>query len=266
MDNLQLQSQLVRELTALDYPDSNRIAKEIITHLETTPELSTAEIITRLQTDEPWEHIRGWAEFYGRKFKVTSDTLIPRIETEGLVDLALEELKQNSGIKIVIDVGTGSGIIASTIALGTSEKIKIYATDISTEALEIANENIKSLGVKEQVKTVHTNLIDTLLTELSPTQEILIIANLPYIPTAEYEKLDSSVKDWEPKIALEAGNDGTDFYKELLESTQQLNATYLFEITRSNIAALNDLAEEKNLSIEIINDVFNKVRYVKLFH
>lgn len=259
--DLKLVADLTKQLSELGYPDSSRTAKEIEKYLYNNKEISATQILERLRDNEPWEYIRGYAEFYGRKFNVTPAVLIPRIETETLIDLALETLKQDSYTNI-IDVGTGSGAIAITLTLESGRNI--IASDISEKALKVCEKNIKQYELEDQISVNNTDLIDS----IQFAERTLIVANLPYIPTSEYEQLDPSVRDWEPQIALESGQTGTDHYgrllmqlkaKEILEQT-----TLLLEITESNIPSLKELATQHNLQIKIIEDAFKRPRFAKL--
>ncbi|MCL5784580.1 MAG: peptide chain release factor N(5)-glutamine methyltransferase [Patescibacteria group bacterium] len=166
---------------------------------------------------KPSQYIKGWVEFYKLKFKVTPDVLIPRPETELLVDEVLKSIK---GIKekaiLVIDVGTGAGNIAISIAKNTSQ-VKIIATDISPSALKAAKDNSRLHGVTKRIKFGQSNLLENLLILNTKYEILIIVANLPYIPTPRIPYLDSSVKDFEPHVALDGGEDGFELYRKLFQ-------------------------------------------------
>lgn len=183
------------------------------TYLYTYPEreLTTVEWIhfgrylhERLN-GRPVQHILKSTEFYGRRFRVTPDVLIPRPETEHVVERALTLAPSASRIA---DVCTGSGILAVTLALELKPAFTA-ATDISAPALDIARSNAAALGAN--VGFVQCDLMDSLDAPFD-----LIVANPPYIPSATIETLDAEVRDHDPRIALDGGPDGLDLYRRLI--------------------------------------------------
>lgn len=171
---------------------------------------------------KPKQYVQGYVEFYKLKFRVTPDVLIPRPETELLVDEVLKCIKYHvSSIRginekdiLVIDVGTGAGNIAISLAKNTS-RVKILATDISNPTLKIAKQNSKLHGVENRIKFIESNLLEspTILDTLYTI--LIIVTNLPYIPSARIPYLDPSVKDYEPHVALDGGEDGFELYRKL---------------------------------------------------
>lgn len=212
-EQLQTVSKVQKHLDKIPYPDSYRIAREIVSHYNNTiPEIENA--LKRLSSNEPWEYIKEEAEFMGRGFKVTRETLIPRLETEELVTHITKTVDTYPNIDKIIDVGTGSGAIIATVALNIERKsISFVGTDINPETLRIAQYNLENLNLEKNVELKLTNLLE----EVEITENTLIVANLPYIPTSDYNQLDSSVKDYEPERALEGGEDGMKYIKELIE-------------------------------------------------
>jgi len=233
-NDLTLLYKIQSTLKTAGYHDISRISEEIISFLKKST-MSEEQLFRRLLTFEPWEYICGEAEFRGYKFFVTSNVLIPRIETEQIVDIAKENLE---GIKNIVDIGTGSGCIAISLAKELEDNIPIYSIDISIEALDIAKNNAELNNVKNKISFKQNNLLEGLACE-SPT---LYIANLPYIPTDMYNKLDKSVHDFEPKLALEAGNDGLKYYKELFEQIPNGNIL-IIEIEPSIIGNIKKIKE-----------------------
>lgn len=253
--DLRLQREVQEELENLQYPDAQRISKEIVQFSRNPKEI--VEIILRLKADEPWEHIKGWAEFFGLRLKVTKDTLIPRIETEELVQLALKLVKNNSTI---VDIGTGSGAIIIALAKRLGDTYKYIATDTSKAALAVAQDNIESLGV--DVQTYETDLLVGV-----PVQEpYMIIANLPYIPTEEYNKLDKSVKGYEPKIALEGGKDGNkEIYRLLEQLTDPLPYEILLELHPESMKnLLGHCKKMPEYTLHVIKDFRGMDRFLRL--
>lgn len=171
--------------------------------------------------DIPDAYLKGWVEFYKLKFKVTADVLIPRPETELLVDEALSFCKQPTTHHTqytILDIGTGSGNIAISIA--KNSKAKIFATDISEEALKVARENAKKHRVEKRIFF----MVSDLLSNIQAGAKIdVIVSNLPYIPTGRIPFLDPSVKDFEPRVALDGGYDGFETYRKLFSQIKEKN-------------------------------------------
>lgn len=157
-------------------------------------------MLSRCQQGEALPYLLGWWEFYGRRFLLSPAVLIPRPETELMVEASLECLSKRSPQAVAVDVGTGSGCIAVTIAAEVPS-LRIFATDISSDALRLARTNAHEHNVLSQIKLVQTDL----LSPFSCTFD-LICANLPYIATSELHKL--AVGRREPHLALDGGMDG----------------------------------------------------------
>lgn len=181
--------------------------------------------------DIPPQYLKGWVEFYKLKFKVTPDVLIPRPETELLVDEVLkgvEPLTQHTrGFSpVVLDIGTGSGCIAISVAKN-SPKARIFATDISEPALDIARENAKKNRMQKRIFFIKSDLLSFLershLSGGETSVPDVMVANLPYIPSSRIGTLDPSVKDFEPTIALDGGPDGFDLYRKLFAEMKEKN-------------------------------------------
>lgn len=199
------------------------------------------DLIARRRRHEPLAHILGSAFFFGRKFKVSRDTLIPRPATETIVEAALAATRLD-GDAAVIDVGTGSGAIAVTLAAELPDR-KIMATDSSGQTLVIARKNARRLGMSsrvrfmrgdlaapalkysekkrwkdEKMKRIDANRFPSFPLSFFPSSPtpLLVIANLPYIPTADWRKLPPDIRKFEPRAALDGGRDGLDPYRRLL--------------------------------------------------
>lgn len=165
-----------------------------------------------MTSSKPYQYTKGWVEFYKLKFKVTPDVLIPRPETELLVDEVLKLVRDSF---TVLDLGTGAGNIAISIAKNAPQ-VRIIASDVSEKALKIAKQNAKLHNVEERIKFIKSNLLE----KVSDSPDI-IVTNLPYIPSARIPYLDSSVKDFEPHVALDGGEDGFKLYRKLFNQIQQ---------------------------------------------
>ncbi|MEQ8823866.1 MAG: peptide chain release factor N(5)-glutamine methyltransferase [Filomicrobium sp.] len=171
-----------------------------------------AKILTRRLAHEPLSRIAGWREFYGRKFHVSPATLDPRADSETLIDAVLELLDKSGQLKSplrILDVGTGTGCLAITL-LAELPETTATACDISTDALAIAEQNGRRLGVADRLTLVESNLLQNI-----EGQYNLVISNPPYIPTADIERLDRNVRDFDPQLALDGGEDGLLCYREL---------------------------------------------------
>jgi len=166
--------------------------------------------VKRRLTNEPLQYITGSCDFYGRQFLINSKVLIPRPETERLVDIAIEKMNGIDSPSI-LDVGTGSGCIATTLGLEIPAS-KVMGVDISLDALEVANRNQAKL-CSENVSFIEMDILNTFPNKLFD----LLISNPPYIPKNEMENLMKDVKDFEPVIALEDKNNGFTFYKRFAE-------------------------------------------------
>ena len=168
-------------LKAHSYYDISRIAQEICDYSiqSSTPRES---ILKRISSNEPWEYIKGECEFRDNIFKVNTSTLIPRIESEQIIDILKDELK-NTSIPFdgIIDVGTGSGCLIVSAAKELGKNYEYYSTDISEDTLDTAKANSKKILNSNRISFVNTNLIQDL--PLDPSKHYFIMANLPYIPT-----------------------------------------------------------------------------------
>lgn len=167
---------------------------------------------TKIDSNRPDAYTKGWVEFYKLKFKVIEDVLIPRPETELLVDEIIKISQKNDltnhGLTI-LDIGTGAGNISISIAKNTVNA-RITATDISEKALKVAKQNAKLHGVLDKITFTVSDLLENIEGDFD-----IIVTNLPYIPTERINYLDSSVKDYEPHVALDGGEDGFELYRKL---------------------------------------------------
>ena len=200
------------------------------------------EIVARRAAGVPVAHLTGTREFYGRPFRVTPAVLIPRPETELVIDEALAALaaraSRSDARPLVVDVGTGSGCLAITLALERPD-VDVVATDLSAPALEIARDNAQTLGVAERVTFVERDLLPAL-----PAPPDLIVSNPPYVPEAERDSLAVDVRDHEPGLALFAGQDGLDTIRRLIPlAARSLAAggTLVMEIGAGQAPAVREL-------------------------
>ena len=172
-------------------------------------------MLRRRERREPVSLITGHREFWGLDFEVTRDVLTPRPETEILVELAMDCLRAGPTDPVrFVDVGTGSGCIAVTVAT-VAPDVQITATDVSAAALRVAQRNAARHGVGERIRWVNAPLLGGVSAPLD-----LVVANLPYVPTRDIEGLPPEVREFEPLVALAGGDDGLEVIGRLLDETE----------------------------------------------
>ena len=209
---------------------------------------------------EPVAYLTGKTEFYSLELDITSDCMIPRPETELLVQRAIEFLRTRSGVQYVCDLCTGSGCIAVAIAKNFPDA-RITATDISAAALEVADRNIEKHRLKEQVRLLCGDLFEPVIQQLDVSQFDLIVCNPPYVSTSEYENLDKNIKDYEPQSALLAGEDGMDVYQKIVEKVDDFlkpGAALMLEIGYAQGPTVRELLEQTG--------TFGEIKIEKDFH
>lgn len=210
----------------------------------------------------PLGYIFGKTDFYGRNFSVSNDTLIPRIDTEILTLTATkfinEKISLNKDEKIsVLDIGTGSGIIAITLKLDTNAEV--FAVDVSEKALEIAQNNAKNLGA--DVKFIKSNLFEN----LNGNKFDFIVSNPPYIKSDVCLNLESEVRLNEPILALDGGEDGLKFYREIIKNSLSFlkkEGMLLFEIGYDQGEEVKNLMKDNFIGVKIIKDYSGNDRVV----
>ena len=212
--------------------------------------------VKRRAAGEPVAYLVGHKEFYSLKFKVTPATLVPRPETEHLVVAAIEACKQYSAPVRIIDVGTGSGCIAVTLAKQLEIENVIAATDISLDALAVARENAQAHDVESRMRFYEGDLLDALPEGSKPVH--LIVSNPPYIGRNEIDTVEATVKDFEPETALFAGETGTEIIARLIPQAETMllpGGHLIFEASPSVMDRCEALVYDSGLEfIEVIND------------
>src|SRR3954468_24741784 len=167
------------------------------------------ELVRRRGSGEPLQHLLGTVEFCGRTFRCDKRALVPRPETEQLVELLFSHFKSEMQSGRLVDVGTGSGVIALTLA-AEFPKAEIVAADISEDALMLARENAERLGLADRVRLLRSNLLENVQPEFD-----LIAANLPYVSTEDRQNLSREVLH-DPEMALFAGARGDELIAQLI--------------------------------------------------
>ncbi len=223
--------------------------KRIDLYLEFDRALSEKELeplrekVRKRSEGVPLQHLLGHWDFFGREFQTDNRALIPRPETELLVESVLKAyLQGNPAANRLVDVGTGSGVLAITFAL-EQPAFFVSAVDISEEALGLARENAVHLGVSERIAFMRSDL----LTHVEGPFD-WIVANLPYIPTGDLETLQREVK-FDPMLALDGGKDGLTITKRLIESVPgklTSNGTLALELGVGQAQRVRDLLAEQN--------------------
>jgi release factor glutamine methyltransferase len=229
--------------TLLAYPDREIAPGQLA--------LYEGSIARRLQ-NEPIQYITGQQEFYGLLLKVTPAVLIPRPETEHLVEAVLQRLPHNQPLKIV-DIGTGSGAIAIALAVHLPQA-QITALDLSPEALKIAQVNAEAHQVAHRIRLLQSNLLNAL-----PANEQFdaIVSNPPYVPESDRPTLHPEVRDHEPATALFAGPEGLDIYRRLIpqaHATLKPNGLLALEIGHGQREALTALLAQWH-NLEFVTDL-----------
>jgi release factor glutamine methyltransferase len=260
--------QAVARLRKADVPSFTLAAELILLHVTgrdrawiySHPEeiLLPAEIagffalVDRRCQGEPTQHLTGKQEFWGLEFQVTPDVLIPRPETEHVVEVALDrlavrELRAGRSTKLsgegvtIVDIGTGSGCLALALAKELPSAI-IYASDISAAALEVARRNAERLGFAARIRFLQSHLFDAFL----PLKFDLIVSNLPYIGRREADSLPREVRDHEPEVALYGGEEGYELFGPLVAQAQSFlkhGGLLVLELGHDSLSAVQPLLE-----------------------
>lgn len=229
-----------------------------------SPEMVAAfkeDIRKHVKTGVPVQHLTGYESFYGRDFNVNKHVLIPRPETEELVQHIIQSVDKHAE-QIIVDVGTGSGVIAITLALELPHAI-VYATDISEDALKVARQNAVQLGASVQF------LEGDFLQPFSDhqLQADIIVSNPPYIARIEEPFLSDTVKNFDPELALFADEEGLAAYKKIIKNAPKAiksEAMLAFEIGHKQSEAVQALIHTTFPKSEskIIRDINGKERIV----
>lgn len=199
------------------------------------------EYITRRANSEPYQYIVGDAEFYGLKFFVDRNVLIPRQDTEILIDVILEKFSTESDLKI-LDIGTGSGNIPISLAINLLES-KIISIDISHKAIKVAEKNRELHNLKSRVGFIKSDILTDSLEKYNHTFDI-VVSNPPYITSKDMADLQREVIDFEPRGALTDDGDGLKFYREISKKAKNLlveSGMLFFEVGEGQAEAVKEI-------------------------
>jgi len=235
---------------------------DIYLHLErkiSETQLNTIlEIASRREKHEPIQYILGETEFYGYKINVTPNVLIPRPESELLVEKIIFEEKN---INSILEIGTGSGAIAIALAINTNLE-KIDAIDLSHAALKIAQQNAVLNNIK--INFFQSDLFENVIAKYD-----LIVSNPPYISEEEFKNLPIEIKEYEPKSALLAKKSGLYFYEEILRNAKEHlteSGKIYFEIGYDQAVKIAEIAKENGFkNIQVYQDLNNFDRFMSIY-
>jgi release factor glutamine methyltransferase len=205
---------------------------------------------------KPTQYITKQQEFYGRNFRVTPDVLIPRPETEHVVEAAIAAIR-TGGYQRVLDVGTGSGAIAVSIALEL--KRHVYACDISTKALAVAEQNRAAYGADVRF------FAGDLASAIRPRTLDLLVSNPPYIPGNDAANMQREVREWEPHVALFAGETGLEIYERLIAQAAAAvrpGGHLMMELGYQSLDGVRQLLDGEWENVEVIHDLAGWPRVV----
>lgn len=216
--------------------------------------------LRRRLNNEPVQYIIGKTNFYGYDILVDKSVLIPRPDTEILVEKLLNDIKESGLQKVnILEIGTGSGCIAIAVCKELEKKNIKYdykGTDVSEVAINLCKKNIEINNVKD-IEIVNSNFLD----ESFINNYDYVVSNPPYIPVNEYKELDLEVREFEPKLALTDNTDGLTFYKKFIELFQSGTAKFFLEIAYNARPALEILLNENNIrNYKFVKDYNNNDR------
>ncbi len=238
----------------------NKKREEVLVDLyqkiENNKILEFLEYIDRRASNEPIAYIIKQKEFWSKIFEVSNKTLIPRPETELMLEKLIRIYKKKT-IRI-LDIGTGSGCILISL-LSELKSSKGIGIDISSGALQIAKKNAKNMNVYENIKFQKKSL-DSFFSQKFD----LVVSNPPYIKSRDLKNLEDDIKLHEPKIALDGGNDGLDLIKKVIYKAKEIlkaNGRLALEINNEQVLQVSKILEKNNFRVEhIVNDYKDKIR------
>lgn len=257
LDNARFEAELiVMNVLGINRTQLIMNADNEVTHEQLDKILSFSE---RRLSGEPLQYILGETEFMSLDFRVESGVLIPRSDTEILVETVIDAIK-NTEKKRVADICTGTGCIGISVAHYNKE-VSVDLIDVSDKAINTANQNIVLNSVSDRVKTIKMDILN----ECPMEKYDVVISNPPYIETEVIETLQTEVKNHEPHLALDGGADGLMFYRRIIKIAPQIlskDGILAFEIGYNQGFAVSKLMEENFKSVKVVKDLNKNDRVV----
>jgi release factor glutamine methyltransferase len=257
-------------LTEAGIPDGRREAEALIAHFLTCTRLDLyradpvsldrdqqeafKDLIRRRALREPLQYILGMQEFWGLEFRVTTDTLIPRPETELLIEAAMEQFGRPEQPITLVDLCTGTGCLAVTLGR-LYPAARILATDRSPAALDVARSNALRHGMTGRIEFLEGDLLDPLASMGLHERIDAMTANPPYVPAEELDRLQPEVRFHEPRLALNGGCDGLDYYRRILPGALEFvrpGGRLVLEVGIRQAAPVWEMAEQNGWRIDQI--------------
>lgn len=224
-------------------------------------------LIERRAAGEPLQYITGHQEFYGLDFRVTPAVLIPRPETEILVERTIKLMNDSMPSPLIVDVGTGSGCIAVILAVNVPQA-RVIAIDLSAAALEVARINAERHGANDRIEFLQGDLVEPLKTHHLENSVDVLASNPPYVNEGQAELIQREVRDWEPREALFGGVEGLDFYRRLFVEGLifvKPGGYMIFEIGYNQLDAITEIVGALEWEmVEVVNDLQGIPRTVTL--
>jgi release factor glutamine methyltransferase len=250
----------------------------VLVHQQELLTLSTIEKFKALEKKRllnfPIAYLTGHKEFYGLDFKVNKNVLVPRPETEILVEIMLNYASQKKDNLDFLDIGTGSGAIIITVAKELERQSELMfnnssflGLDISTTALRVARQNAKAHNLNKKIAFLESNLLNNLPVKTLKAANLVIAANLPYLTPKQSQEEPSISR--EPKLALDGGPDGLKYYRELFKQLKRIKFASLFLICeidpkQANVIKMNAKNIWPNARLKIIKDLSRQSRFLIL--
>ena len=240
----------------------------LISHMNDVADVGVAPTFTKLierrLNGEPVHRILGYREFFGRRFNLNRASLVPRPDTEILVENVLEQFCDATQVLKILDVGTGSGAIAVTLA-AELPNASVTATDIDADALEQAHENADTHRVVPRMQFLKSDMFENVVGKFD-----IIVSNPPYIIRNDLNKLQVEVRCHDPLRALDGGEDGLDFYRTILEDGREFlepGGVLFLEIGAGQAQEINSIAQQNDFNcIEMASDLSGTIRVMKFVY
>jgi release factor glutamine methyltransferase len=222
------------------------------------------DLVQRRLAGEPVAYIIGEWEFYGLSLDISRDVLIPRLDTELLAERGILKARESGEGARVLDLCAGSGCVGLAIASNAPE-CRVVLGELSEGALRVCKQNVRRNELNARVTCLSVNALENPSSTLWDFDAI--VCNPPYIPTVDIEALDVSVRDYEPRMALDGGKDGLDYYRAIAAKWKpalRLGGTLIFEVGVGQAGAVEDILEENGYEdIKILPDTQNILRVVE---